>query len=64
MKKFHFDLTAFGRARRPQRAGRAALVAAAICAATAPSPSLADAVTDTNEVTAVVAGWQSAREAS
>ena len=44
--------------------GRAALVAAAICVATAPSPSFADAVTDTNDVTAVVAGWQSAREAS
>ena len=43
--------------------GMAALVAAAICVATAPSPSFADAVTDTNEVTAVVAGWQSAREA-
>ena len=42
MKKFHFDLTAFGRARRPQRAGRAALVAAAICAATALSPAFAE----------------------
>ena len=45
--------------------GFAACAAAvvAICAATAPSPSFADAVTDTNDVTAVVAGWQSAREA-
>jgi len=46
-----------------RRFAACAAAVVAICAATAPSPSFADAVTDTNDVSAVVAGWQSAREA-
>ena len=45
------------------RFGMAALVAAVISAATMPMTAYAEAVTDTNDVTAVVVGWQRAQEA-
>ena len=60
MKTTMIDAT--GRARCPQRAafGKAALVAAALCVATATSPSFADTVT-ADAALAAAKGWVNLR---